>query len=209
MSGLKSLARMLGWSRSLPARLSYRIGLLLYEPDRAFALTSERLGRVPGNLGVYTRQSFYSATLEQVGTDVHFGFMSLLSKRQSRIADRVYIGRMCTLGWVDIGPDVMLADGVQVLSGRHQHGDDEGRGQPRRQQPQHFERIRIGAGAWLGAGAVVMADVGDHAVVAAGAVVVKPVAAGAKVGGVPARRLGQTTAASSHAQSTSIAAQES
>ncbi len=189
MSAVKAAGRMIGWCRAVPARAGYALGCLLYDPDRALALSSERLGRIPGNLGVYARQAFYRRVLSQVGVDVHFGFMSLLSKRGSRIGDRVYIGRFCTLGWVDIGPDVMLADGVQVLSGRHQHGRGPADGQPMRQQAQHFEQVRIGQGAWLGAGAVVMADVGEHAIVAAGAVVVRPVEAGERVAGVPARAI--------------------
>jgi acetyltransferase-like isoleucine patch superfamily enzyme len=82
----------------------------------------------------------------------------------------------------------MLADGVQVLSGRYQHGAAEG-GQTMHEAPQAFSKVTIGRGAWIGAGAIVMADVGENAVVAAGAVVVEPVVAGAKVGGVPARVL--------------------
>lgn len=48
---------------------------------------------------------------------------------------------------------------------------------------------RIGRDAWLGNGSIVMADVGNHAVVGAGAVVVKPVAAWSIVAGNPAREI--------------------
>jgi len=157
--------------------------------ERAFIGASERIARAPGHLGVYTRQAFYRATLEHVGNDVYFGFMSLFSKRSARLGDRVYIGRMCTLGLVDIGNDVMLADGVQILSGRHQHGTQADDTATLRDNEQTFTRVTIGRGAWLGAGAIVMADVGEGAVVGAGAVVVKPVAANARVGGVPAKSL--------------------
>jgi acetyltransferase-like isoleucine patch superfamily enzyme len=58
-----------------------------------------------------------------------------------------------------------------------------------RDNPQSYEKVTIGPGAWLGAGAVVMADVGPRAVVGAGAVVVHPVSPAARVGGVPARPL--------------------
>jgi acetyltransferase-like isoleucine patch superfamily enzyme len=52
-------------------------------------------------------------------------------------------------------------------------------------------KVVIGNRCWIGAKAVILKDVeiGDGAVVAAGAVVTRSVAAGEVVGGVPARRL--------------------
>ena len=49
--------------------------------------------------------------------------------------------------------------------------------------------IRIGAGTWIGAGAVIMADVGRDSIVGAGAVVTKPVPDRVMAAGVPARVL--------------------
>ena len=46
--------------------------------------------------------------------------------------------------------------------------------------------MRIGAGSWIGSGAIVMADVGANAVVGAGAVVTKPVPDAVVAAGVPA-----------------------
>ncbi len=155
---------------------------------RAFTASSERLAGLPGMWGLYTRHAFYQRVLEQVGENVHFGYMSLLSKPQASIGDRVYIGRFCTLGLAHLGNDVMLSDSVQILSGAHQHGN----GQPQkagthRDQPQQYQPIQIGQGAWIGAGAIIMADVGEHAIVGAGAVVTRPVAAHSRVVGSPAK----------------------
>jgi len=156
--------------------------------QRALTAVSERISLLPGQLGVYTRQAFYRHVLRGVGDDVYLGFLSVFSKASARLGHRVYIGRNCCIGWADIGDDVMLADGVQLLSGRHQHGSRAGEGdQPLRDNEQHYESVAIGSGAWIGAGAIVMADVGANAVVGAGAVVVKPVPAGMRVAGVPAR----------------------
>ena len=45
----------------------------------------------------------------------------------------------------------------------------------------------IGEGSWIGAGAVIMADVGKGSIVGAGAVVTKPVPEAVIAAGVPAR----------------------
>jgi acetyltransferase-like isoleucine patch superfamily enzyme len=190
VSAAKSIAKLVGTVRGLPHVVCHLFWKAAIGPDRAFTGASESIARVPGVIGVYARQFFYKGTLAKVGVDVHFGFMSLFSKRAATIGDRVYIGRFCTIGWAEIGDDVMLADGVQVLSGRHQHGREAASGEALRDNEQVFTKVTIGKGAWLGAGAIVMADVGEGAIVGAGAVVVKPVPAGAKVGGVPAKQLG-------------------
>jgi acetyltransferase-like isoleucine patch superfamily enzyme len=56
-----------------------------------------------------------------------------------------------------------------------------------REQEGQPRLVRIGAGAWIGNNAVVMADVGKASIVGAGAVVTKPVPPGVVVAGVPAR----------------------
>jgi acetyltransferase-like isoleucine patch superfamily enzyme len=198
---VKALGNILGLLRALPILLGYALGRVFLDQMRAFSAASERASRIPGFVGIYTRQAFYRRTLARVGGDAHFGFMSVFSKPAAVIGHRVYIGRFCTIGWADLGDDVMLADGVQILSGGHQHsapsppsgeGEEEGpkpEAGPLRDNPLRFSKVTIGAGAWIGAGAIIMADVGAGAVVAAGAVVVKPIAAGERVGGVPAKPL--------------------
>jgi acetyltransferase-like isoleucine patch superfamily enzyme len=81
----------------------------------------------------------------------------------------------------------MLADGVQILSGGREHAVSPGAKGPMRDQPQCYQRVHIGRGAWIGAGAIVMADVGCDAVVGAGAVVTRSIPAGCVAVGVPAR----------------------
>lgn len=189
-AGFKTVGRTLGLALALPSLIGCALGSVLLGKERAFTLTSEKLAVRGGQLGIYTRQAFYRYTTAGVGRDVCFGFMSVFSKPAARIGHRVYIGRFCSVGWADIHDDVMLGDGVQVLSGRHQHGASSRCGLALRENVQVYKKVTIGRGTWIGAGAVVMADVGEGAVVAAGAVVVKPVPAYARVGGVPAVPLG-------------------
>jgi len=194
---LKRLANLLGWWRALPPRAAYAFLPPIVGRRAAFSAASERISRCGGHLGIYARQAFYRRALAHCGRNVYFGFGCLLSKPETCIADRVYIGRYCMIGLAKIGCEAMLADGVQVLSGRHQHGRAVGTGWParRRDQPRQYHEVTIGDGAWIGAGAVVMADVGAQAVVGAGAVVVHPVAPGACVVGVPARPVTRARAA--------------
>ena len=52
-----------------------------------------------------------------------------------------------------------------------------------------YDRVSIGARCWVGEGAIVLADVGADSIVAAGAVVVKPIPAACLAGGNPAQVL--------------------
>jgi Acetyltransferase (isoleucine patch superfamily) len=58
---------------------------------------------------------------------------------------------------------------------------------PIQDQPRIWQKVRIGAGTWIGSGAVVMADVGRNCVIGAGAVVTKPIPDRVLAAGVPAR----------------------
>lgn len=190
MGLMKQLAQTLAAVRAWPVLWRYRLSCQVMGQQRAMTSLSESIARRPGMMGNYVRQAVYGRVLSRVGRDVTFGFMSLLSKPQASIGNRVYIGRFCTLGWVTLEDDVMLADAVQILSGARQHGSEAGEGQTLHDNEQQFSLVTIGKGAWIGANAVVMADVGAGAIVGAGAVVTKPVAPGTRVGGVPAKVLG-------------------
>lgn len=201
MSGVKAIARVYGGVRALPHRLRFAIAKAMLGPERAFSSASERISRIPGLTGVYTRFAFYRAVLPAVGEDAYIGYMTVFSKQDATLGEKAYIGRFCSIGYAEIGEKVMLADGVQVLSGRHTHGSSADAGKATGDQAQNnaeslhdkelqISKVTIGKGAWVGANAVVMADVGEHAIVGAGAVVTKPVPAGTTVGGVPAKQLG-------------------
>lgn len=153
---------------------------------RAFLASSESIARIPGLRGVYARQSFYRQTLASCGQDVSFGWMSTFSMPEAEIRDRAYIGRYCSIGFAEIGEEVMLADHVIVLSGGKEHGAAKD-GESMHAQEQSYNRVRIGRGAWIGAGAIVMADVGAGSIVGAGAVVNRPIPERMLAAGVPAK----------------------
>jgi acetyltransferase-like isoleucine patch superfamily enzyme len=102
----------------------------------------------------------------------------------------VYIGPFCAIGHVHFEHDVLVAPAVQIPSGRLTHGISDP-STPVREQAGARHGVRIGAGAWIGGAAVVMADVGRDTVVGAGAVVTRPLPDRVIAAGVPARVLRQ------------------
>jgi acetyltransferase-like isoleucine patch superfamily enzyme len=112
-------------------------------------------------------------------------------------------------GPVTLGPDVSInaranldggargitiGDGTRVASGVTIYGFDHGIAPDRavRDQPVKSQGIRIGSDVWIGAQAGITDGVtlGDHAVVAMGAVVTRDVPEWAIVAGVPAKPIG-------------------
>jgi len=89
---------------------------------------------------------------------------------------------------------ITVGDGTRIASGAtlyaFNHGLDPGR--PLLGQPVTSRGIAVGGDVWIGANAGVTDGVriGDHAVVAMGAVVTRDVPDWAMVGGVPARIIG-------------------
>lgn len=85
---------------------------------------------------------------------------------------------------VEIGAGTQIGPGVQILTADHP------RDPKLRAQGLEFGRpIRIGANVWIGGGALILPGVtiGDDAIIGAGSVVTRDVAAGATVVGNPAR----------------------
>jgi acetyltransferase-like isoleucine patch superfamily enzyme len=89
---------------------------------------------------------------------------------------------------VHIERDVLIAPNVHIPSGSRVHGTSD-LTVPIRDQPGVLQMVHVGAGAWIGASAVVMADVGSGTIVAAGAVVTKALPDNVIGAGVPARVL--------------------
>jgi len=177
----KSLASLMFRAAVLPAALMTGFGRWR-EPYTFFA---HHFAGYSGMLGSYLRIAYYQLTLEKVGAGCHMALGSFFANPQSSMGDRVGVGAYCVLGQVSLGEGTILATGVQIISGSRQHLRDEhghltdtGRS---------FDRIHIGKECWLGAGAIVMADLGDMVTVALGSVVFRDVPSGAVVAGNPAR----------------------
>jgi virginiamycin A acetyltransferase len=144
------------------------------------------LSLVPGLLGQYVRRAFLARTLADCASTVTVSFGTVFSKTGARLDERTYVGAGCHLGLVHLERDVLVGSGVHITSGRHTHGTTDA-STPIRGQEGQRALVRIGAGAWIGSGAVVMADVGNNSVVGAGAVVIEPIPESVVAVGVPAR----------------------
>jgi acetyltransferase-like isoleucine patch superfamily enzyme len=162
-----------------------RLEQALTRGEHLFVAFGQALALLPGRTGSFLRLGYYRFVLQACSSDVVVGFGSYFSHRQARIGRNVSIGAYCVLGMADLGDDVMVASRVSIPSGKRQHLDDEG-GITR---ASHFESVRIGAGSWLGEGAIVLAPVGEGCIVSAGAVVLKPVPPHTLAGGNPAQVL--------------------
>lgn len=190
-AAFKALADTAALFLVLPVLVGYRLGALVLpgRRDLLFQHAGQALSLLPGFLGVLCRRAFYRSTLAACSGSVWIGFGTLFSKPETEIGDNVSIGANCMIGLATIGPGTLLGSNVDIPSGKSQHGFDDPE-TPMRLQQGVFNRVSIGADVWLGNGCIVLVDVGDHAIVAAGAVVVHPVEPWSIVGGNPARVLG-------------------
>lgn len=185
---LKAAARLAATLFVLPFLGSFWIKARVLGPDRALQGSSEVLSLVPGLLGQYLRRAFLARVLAECHPTAVIGFGVLFSRVGARIGANVYVGPRCHLGLVALERDALLAAGVHVTSGAQTHGFGD-LSRPIREQEGSLTLVRIGAGAWVGSAAVVMADIGRDTIVGAGAVVVKALPEAVIAAGVPARVL--------------------
>jgi acetyltransferase-like isoleucine patch superfamily enzyme len=157
----------------LPWLLTYWFKAAIVGPDEALEGSTESLSRIPGLLGKYLRRAFLMCVLAECHPTASIGFGVQFSKSAARLGPYVYIGPSTHVGLVTFERDVLVAAGCHLLSGGAAHGYDD-LSRPIREQQGSPAMIVIGAGAWIGSGAVVMADVGRDTIVGAGAVVTKP-----------------------------------
>jgi acetyltransferase-like isoleucine patch superfamily enzyme len=154
----------------------------------------------PGSCLVFPQGSIYneryihigSGTIVGPGTSLSAGMAPgqvMASDPVVRIGDRCVIGRGSHVvgHWsIEIGDDVQTGPYVYITDQNHTYADVT---EPIGRQWPVEAAVRIGSGSWLGAHAVVLpgADVGEHVVVAAGAVVRGTVDDRCVVAGVPAK----------------------
>jgi len=187
---LKRIARAAALVVVFPVLVSFYVRARLMGRNRALMGSSQALALVPGTVGQYVRTAFLRFALDECAPSVVVEFGTIFSQAGARLHENVYVGPMCHLGLVLLERDVLVAAGVHIPSGPATHGIEDVE-RPIREQPGRPVTVRIGAGSWIGSGCVVMADVGERCVVAAGSVVTRPVPPLVVAGGVPAQVLKQ------------------
>ena len=183
---LKICAHRLAWITVTPSVLSFMVRSRVLGADRAMAGSTQAWALVPGLVGQYLRRAFLCRTLSFCAHNATIEFGTLFSSASASIGHRAYVGPRCHLGWAIIDDDVLLAAAVHVPSGARTHGIDD-LATPIRDQATSKTPVHIGRGSWIGSAAIVLADVGHDAVVAAGAVVTRPIPDSTIAAGVPAR----------------------
>ena len=109
------------------------------------------------------------------------------------LGERVYVGRNCYLGAIEtlrIGDDTIIGAYSYFITANHQASRWD---VPIRQQDYTSEPVLIGRDVWIGAHVTILpgVNIGDHAIIGAGAVVTKSVPAGEMWAGVPAKCIGR------------------
>jgi acetyltransferase-like isoleucine patch superfamily enzyme len=132
-----------------------------------------------------------------IGSGVFIGRNTILSCKNGDIVlgDGANLGFNCEVfsaARVEIGARTLLAAYCYVIGGDHDWKDAT---RPVLEQARRAAGVRIGEGAWLGAGAKVLDGIaiGDGAIIGAGAVVTADIPAAAIAVGVPARVVSSRT----------------
>lgn len=181
-AAIKSLLFGCGLLVSFPLALLCLFGRL----RPLFSMGAHAVALMPGLPGDYLRICFYRWTLRQCSLNSRISFGSFFAHPDVELAEGVYIGSYCILGRARIGRRTQIASGVQILSGARQHGRNAA-GEIEGAETGVFQTISIGADCWIGAGAIVMAPIGEGSTVGAGSIVTREIPPRAVAYGNPAR----------------------
>lgn len=148
-------------------KITFKLNSKYHSPQEVRGLLSELFGwQVPGTLRVFP--PFYS----------DFG-------KNIKVGENVFINACCHFqdhGGVEIGDGCQI--GHNVVFATLNHGIA-----PEDRKTTYPAPIKVGKNVWIGSNSTILqgVEIGDNAIVAAGAVVSKSVEANSIVGGVPAK----------------------
>ncbi len=166
--------------------LWWRMGAVLSSKNEAFQGASQFCALFPGKIGTLFRAAFYRLSLEQTSQRTSIAFLSSFSHAHASLGPHVSIGAQCNIGWAHIGKDCIISSQVCITSGKNQHAFDDMEKEIRLQDS-IYTPVHIGDNCWIGAGAIIMADIGQGSVIAAGSVVTQPIPPFSIAAGNPAK----------------------
>jgi galactoside O-acetyltransferase len=201
---------------SAPSRLARSCGWIGQEIGQIFC---HFIYQFPGRSGRLLRGWLFRRQVGQCGKKPDIGMgLQLTGGRSMRIGHNFIVRRYVALhsaggtleigdnvainsnsslistegGRIVIGNEVIIALNVVIHAADHRHDSLD---VPIRYQGHESGEIIIGHGVWIGANVVVTRNVriGDHSIIAAGAVVTKDVEPFSIVGGVPAKLIRKRT----------------
>jgi maltose O-acetyltransferase len=154
-----------------------------------FPYVTQALSNVPFAFGWKLRHAVYARSMTRVGagTIIHHGV--IFDDAAQSIGKDVWISAGVYIELADIGDHVLIGPKAMLLAVGSYHQFNRTDIPIKLQGNAPRRAVKVGDGAWIGANATVMADVGHDAIVSAGAVVMSPVPPFAIVGGNPARVL--------------------
>ncbi len=178
---------------------------LLPGSERVFSTCAQTVALLPGLPGMILRRGFYRAALDSCARDCFIGFGVIFTHRKVVVEPHVYIGPYALIASSHLGEGCLIGSRVSILSGGalHSFGPD---GRWTASDMTRMVQIEIGAGAWIGEGAIIIANVGAGAMAAAGSVVPAAIPARVLVGGNPARMIRRLEHPESEARNAALAA---
>ncbi len=156
--------------------------------ERVFNTCAQTVALLPGLPGMILRRAFYRVALDSCARDCFIGFGAIFTHRAVIVEREVYIGPYALIASSRLREACLIGSRVSILSGGALHSlGPSGRWLPT--DMSKMVQVEIGVGAWIGEGAIIIADVGSGAMAAAGSVVATAVPARVVVGGNPARMI--------------------
>ena len=136
-----------------------------------FRTFGEVYSLIPGLIGRYVRAAYYHMTLAKCPLNLNIGIFSKFNHRESEVGNGVMIGSYCSNGLVPLPDRSACAEKTSILSRSPQHNfTDPSRLVMSESNPP--TRVLVGFDSHIGAGCIVLANVGEKCIIGPGSVVV-------------------------------------
>lgn len=182
---LKKIGYVVSFILAIIFILFERLEYYLSSKESIFQTNGMFLSLIPGLIGRYVRQAYYSAALKKCELGVTICFGSLISHRDTIIRKGSVIGAYSIIGSCIIENNVLLASRVSILSGKYVHGRFEDTDRELRKD--NHKTVKIGKNTWIGEGAIITESVGEDCMIGTGSVVFKEIRDKSLAIGNPAR----------------------